>query len=469
MKSSYLGNQNTLKSIFYLAIPSMIAQLINVLYNIVDRIYVGNLPQIGEIALIGVGVCSPIVSFISSFAFLIGLGGAPIFSMALGSKDYQKAKKILANALLMSIVISTILIVLFYSLANQVLFLFGASENSITYARDYLYIYLVGTFFCILTTSLNQYLIAQGESVKAMCTTVIGCILNVGLDPLFMYALNLGVKGAAIATVISQFVSFVFVLYLLIRKSSVKLSFGNYDIKLMKQILKLGFSPFIIMSTDSLILILLNSALKLYGGTQGDFYIEIVTIVQAYQTLITGPLLGISSGTQPILGYNYGANNKELIIKAEKQILLIAVIFTSICFGLSFLVAKPFATLFIGLGKENVNMEIVNTSYKYIICYMIGIIPLAFQYVFVDGLTGLGQAHFSIWLSLIRKIVIYVPAIFIIPLITKDASGCFYAEPLGDICSAIISTICYLIYIPKVFKKMDSESNKQDIASASLN
>lgn len=456
MKSSYLGNQNTLKTIFYLAIPSMVAQLINVLYNIVDRIYVGNLPNIGEIALIGVGVCSPIVSFITSFAFLIGLGGAPIFSMALGSKNYTKAKKILANALLMSIVISAILIVIFYSCANQVLYLFGASENSITYARDYLYIYLIGTFFCILTTSLNQYLIAQGESIKAMCTTIIGCVLNVGLDPLFMYVLNLGVRGAAVATIISQFISFIFVLFLLIKKSAVRLSFGNYDIKLMQQILKLGFSPFIIMATDSLILILLNSALKLYGGDKGDFYIEIVTIVQAYQTLITGPLLGISSGTQPILGYNYGANNKELIIKAEKQILLMGIIFTSICFGLSFVLAKPFATLFIGIGKENVNMEIVNSAYKFIICYMIGIIPLSFQYVFVDGLTGLGQAQFSIWLSLARKLFIYVPSIFIIPLIINNVEGCFYAEPLADICSAIISTICYLIYIPKVFKKMNS-------------
>lgn len=462
MKSSYLGDSNTLKTIFKLAIPSMVAQLINVLYNIVDRIYVGNLPNIGEIALIGVGVCAPIVTFITSFASWIGLGGAPIFSMALGSKNYPKAKKILSNALLMSIIISIILIIIFYSFGTQLLYLFGASDNSISYAKDYLYIYLIGTFFAVLTSSLNQYLIAQGESIKAMATTIIGCILNIGLDPLFMYALNLGVKGAASATIISQFISFLFVLFILIKKSTIKLSLGNYDIKLMGQILKLGFSPFIIMATDSIILILLNTASKLYGGNQGDFYIEVNTIVQAFMTLITGPLLGISSGTQPILGYNYGANNKDLIIKAEKQLIIFALIFTSICFGLSFILAKPFATLFIGIGKSNINMEIVNAAYKFIVIYMIGIIPLSFQYVFVDGLTGLGQAHFSIWLSLARKVFIYIPAIFIIPLITKNVDGCFYGEPLCDIASAIISTTCYLIYIPKVFKKMEIENSNQE-------
>lgn len=467
MKSSYLGDSNTLKTIFKLAIPSMIAQLINVLYNIVDRIYVGNLPSVGEIALIGVGVCAPIVTFITSFASWIGLGGAPIFSMALGSKNYDKAKKILSNALLMSIVISLILIVIFYSFGTQLLYLFGASDNSISYARDYLYIYLIGTFFAVLTSSLNQYLIAQGESIKAMTTTIIGCLLNVGLDPLFMYTLNLGVKGAAIATIISQFISFIFVLFILIKKATIKLSLGNYDIKLMGQILKLGFSPFIIMATDSIILILLNTALKLHGGNQGDFYIEVNTIVQAFMTLITGPLLGISSGTQPILGYNYGANNKKLIIKAEKQLIIFALIFTSICFGLSFVLAKPFAMLFIGIGKTNINMEIVNAAYKFIIIYMIGIIPLSFQYVFVDGLTGLGQAHFSIWLSLARKVFIYIPAVFIIPLITKNVDGCFYAEPLCDIASSIISTTCYLIYIPKVFKKMELESSTQEITLSS--
>ena len=243
--------------------------------------------------------------------------------------------------------------IVFYMFSEPILFLFGASEASISYALDYLHVYLIGTFFSLLTLGLVQYLTAQGESFKAMLTTIIGCIINVGLDPLFMYVFSLGVKGAALATVISQFISFILVIFLLVKKSSIKLSFGNYDFKIMLQIVKLGISPFIIMATDSFILILLNSALKLYGHENGDFYIEIATIVQAFETLATGPLLGISSGTQPILGYNYGAKNKDLIIKAEKQLLIFALIFTSSFFALSFVIAKPFAIMFIGIGRNN--------------------------------------------------------------------------------------------------------------------
>lgn len=436
MNSAYLGDKNTLKTIFRLAIPSMIAQLISVLYNIVDRIYVGNIPEVGEIALIGVGICAPITTLITSFAFWIGLGGAPMFSIALGAKDYNKAKKILANALIMLLGISTLIIIFFYSFGEPLLYFFGASNASISYAKNYLYIYLIGTYFSILTLGLNQYLIAQGDSIKAMITTILGCILNIILDPIFMYVFKLDTIGAGLATILSQFASFLLVLYLLIKKSSIKLSFGNYDIKIMGSILKLGFSPFIILATDSLILILLNNALKLYGKEDGDFYIEVATIVQAFETLITGPLLGISSGTQPILGYNYGAKNKDNIIKAEKQLIIIAVIFTSICFAFSFLLAKPFAKMFIGIGKTTINMDIVNASSKYILFYMIGIIPLSFQYVFVDGLTGLGQAKYSIWLSLIRKVVIFIPCIYLIPLIMKgNVEGSFLAEPIADVIS----------------------------------
>ena len=457
MKNSYLGNSNTLKTIFRLAIPSMIAQLISVLYNIVDRVYVGNLPEVGEIALIGVGVCSPITTLITSFAYWIGFGGSPIFSIALGEKNYDKAKKILSNALLMLVVMSVILIVVFYLAMEPLLLLFGASEASLPYAKSYLSIYLIGTLFSILTLGLNQYLIAQGDSVKAMITTIIGCLINVGLDPLFMYVFNMGVKGAALATVISQTISFIFVLIMLLKKASVKLSFGNYDIRIIYKILKLGISPFIIMATDSIILILLNSCLKMYGGDNGDFYIEVATIVQAFVTLITGPLLGISSGTQPILGYNYGAKNKALIVKAEKQILVFCLIFTSICFGLSFLLSKPFATMFVGIGKQTINEDLINNATKFIFYYMIGIVPLSFQYAFVDGLTGLGYAKYSIWLSLARKVVLYIPALFLLPYITKDVTTAFIAEPFSDIGCAIITSIVFLIIFPKILKKIDNQ------------
>ncbi len=459
MEKMNLGSEKTFNTILRLAIPAMVAQLVSVLYNIVDRIYVGNLPNNGSIALVGIGVCAPITTFISSFAFLVGLGGAPIFSMALGEKREDKAKKILSNALLMLIVLSALIMIVFYSLMKPMLYAFGASDASYPYARSYLMIYLLGTFFNILSLGLNQFITAQGDSMMAMLTTTIGCLLNIVLDPLLMYVFNMGFEGAAWATIICQLCSLLFVVIILLKKETIKLSFGHYDIHIMTKILKLGFSPFIITCTDSLVSICLNSTLQRFGGDKGDMYIETATIVLAFESLVTGPLLGISSGTQPVLGYNFGARNSKLIRKAEKQITLMAVVFCTTCFILSFFLAEPFAKLFLGLSSSSQsvnNQEVIQASIKYIRVYMYGIIPLAFQYVFVDGLTGMGQAKYSIWLSLNRKLVLLLPLIYIIPLITKEAESAFYAELIADIASGIVTSVVYIIIVPKILKKQEN-------------
>lgn len=454
MKKTDLGSEKTWSTILHLALPAMFAQLVSVLYNIVDRVYVSNMPENGQQALVGIGVVAPITSFITSFAFLIGLGGSPLFSIALGEKNEKRAKQILSNALLMLIILSTALIVLFYSVMKPMLFAFGASEASYPYARDYLIIYLMGTYFSIISFGLNQFLTAQGESLKAMITTCLACLLNIGLDPLFMYVFHMGIKGAALATICCQFLSFLLAIFFLRRGCRIKLSFGNYDIKIMMNILKLGFSPFIIMGTDSVIIILLNAMLQKYGNGRGDFYIEAATIVQAFESLITGPLLGISSGTQPILGFNYGAKRIDLIKKAEKQLTIFALCFCTACFLLSFVLAKPFATVFVGLGSKNeASEEIIASSVRFIRWYMMGIIPLAFQYVYVDGLTGMGQANYSIWLSINRKLIILVPLTILLPLLTNDASYAFMAEPIADAFSGIFALVFYLIVTPKIFKK----------------
>ncbi len=457
MKKIDLGSEHTWSVILRLALPAMLAQLVSVLYNIVDRIYVSNMPVDGSLALVGIGVVSPIATFISSFAFLVGLGGAPLFSISLGEKNEEKAKKILSNAFLLLIILSALLMIIFYAVMKPMLYCFGASDSSYPFARDYLVIYLMGTFFSIVSLGLNQFLSAQGESMKAMLTTTSACVLNVALDPLFMYAFNLGIRGAAIATIICQFLSFSMALLFLLRGSKVKLSFGQYDIKIMMQIFKLGFSPFIIMATDSVIVILLNSMLKQYGGENSDLYIEIATIVCAFESLITGPLLGISSGTQPLLGYDYGARRVDLIKKAEKQLTIFALCFCVAAFGLSFVLSEPFTRIFVG-GRDE--PEVVAGAIKYIRWYMYGIIPLAFQYVYVDGLTGMGQAKYSIWLSLNRKVVLLLPAIVILPLVTKNAAHCFLAEPIADICSGIVSLVAYLIIAPKILKKRSIEQNQ---------
>lgn len=458
MKSINLGNTKTFNSILHLAIPSMIAQLVNVLYNIVDRIFIGNMPNTGEIALIGVGVCAPITVFISSFAYLVGFGGAPLFSMSLGERNKINAQKILFTAFLMLTILSIIVVLIFYPLSKSLLYLFGASENSISYAHSYLKIYLSGTFFQIITLGLTQFIIAQGKSNLGMSVTLLGCILNIILDPIFIYVCNLGVNGAALATLISQFFSFCFVIFILLKITNIKLTFNKLDLKICKKIIQLGFSPFVIMSTDSVIFICLNTCIKNFGGDKADFYIEIATIVQAYFSLITGPLLGISTGTQPLLAYNYGAKNIELIKKAEKQLIIFALIFCSICFGLSFFTGKPFAKLFISLASSNPNNEVIDCAGKVISIYMYGIIPLAFQYVCVDGLTGLGQAKDSIWLSLNRKLVLMLPLTILLPLLTKNAFNVFYAEMIADIISSFVSLICFLIIFPKIINKRKNET-----------
>ncbi len=454
MEKTNLGSSKTWPTILRLALPAMLAQLVSVLYNIVDRIYVSNMPVNGQQALVGIGVVAPITTFITSFAFLVGLGGAPLFSIALGEKNEQKAKKILSNSLLLLIILSALLMIIFYSVMKPMLFAFGASEVSYPYARDYLMIYLLGTFFSIISFGLNQFLTAQGESLKAMLTTCLACLLNIGLDPLFMYVFNMGIKGAALATISCQFLSFSLAILFLLKGSKIKLSFGNYDVKLMLNILRLGLSPFIIMGSDSIIIIILNSMLQKFGNGNGDFYIETATIVQAFLSLITGPLLGISTGTQPILGYNYGARRIDLIKKAEKQLTAFALTFCICCFVLSFFLARPFATIFVGLGsKGEESEEVIQASVKFIRWYMMGIIPLAFQYVFVDGLTGMGQANYSIWLSILRKFVILIPLTILLPMLSSDASFAFLAEPIADSFSGIFSLVFYLIVTPKIFKK----------------
>ena len=453
MQKLDLGDKRTFKNILSLALPSMLAQFVSVLYSIVDRIFIGNIPIEGEIALIGIGVVAPITTFITSFAYWIGFGGAPIFSMSLGEKNEENAKKILANSFILLLIMSLLIVVVFYPLGRPLLYLFGASEASFPYAYSYFMIYLAGTFFSILTLGLNQFIIAQGKSTLAMLVTMLGCVANIGLDPLFIYVFKMGVSGAALATLISQFLSFVFVLILLLKVTDIRLSFQKLEKKIVKKIFKLGFSPFIIMATDSVVFICLNTCLKNFGGQDGDFYIEVATITQAFFSLVTGPLLGISSGTQPLLAYCYGARKMDLIKKAEWQLVGFALAFCALCVGLSFFLGKPFARLFISLSSSTPNERAITISNQTISIYMYGVIPLALQYVFVDGLTGMGQAKYSIWLSLNRKFILLLPLTILLPILSKNAFLVFYAEPIADILASLISTIAYFLLRPRVFRK----------------
>ena len=447
MKAIDLGNKKVFSTVLKLTLPAMLAQFINVLYSVVDRMYVGNIEDIGDTVLAGVGVCAPISTLITSFAYLIGSGGAPLFAMSLGEGKQDNAKRILSNAFVSLIALAALVSALMLSLRRPILMTFGASENTYMYAERYLIVCAAGAVFPILATGLNQFIAAQGYSGISMATTAIGAAANIALDPLFIFVFRLDAMGAAIATVLSQFLSFAFViLFLRMKRTQVRLTLAKPDIKVIFKIVKLGLSPFIIIATDSLIIIVSNAVLQRYGGADGDMWITVSTVVQAFFCLITMPLLGISTGSQPVLSYNYGAKNVGLIKRAEKIILGMCLAFTGIMFALSFAIAAPFVSLF------TADAQIAAKSVWGIRVFMIGVIPLAFQYAFVDGLTGLGQPQYSIILSMARKLVVYLGCTLLLPAFF-GVQSVFYAEPACDIVGAIVSTTVFLIVFPKILKK----------------
>lgn len=453
MKAIDLGSNKVLSTVLKLTIPSMIAQFINVLYSIVDRIYVGNIEGIGDTALAAVGVCAPLTTLLSSFAYLIGTGGAPLFAMALGEQREDAAKKILTNALYSLAAIALLVTALTFLFERPLLMTFGASEATYAYAKRYLLIYAAGSIFSITATGLNQYIIAQGYSGIGMTTTLVGAVANIALDPVFIFVFGMDTAGAAIATVLSQFFSFLFVIIFLRRKNTkIRLGFGKCEPKTVGRIVKLGISPFLIMATDSVIIIATNAVLQSRGGADGDMWITVSTVVQAFFTLITMPMMGISTGSQPVISYNYGAKNEKIIRRAEKYILGMCIIFTVIMTVVSVLFAKPFVSLF------TETPAIAEKSVWGIRVFMIGVIPLAFQYAFVDGLTALGQPQYAIVLSLTRKLVVFLGCTFLFPLFW-GVQAVFYAEPVADIAAAVLSTAVFLIVFPKILRRrMQGES-----------
>lgn len=452
-KSIDLGNPKTFGNVLYLMIPAMVSQLITVLYNIVDRIYIGNLPENGQISLIGAGVCAPIATLVTSFAYLVVLGASPLFSMSLGQHRQEDAENVFYHSLWMLLVLSLAVMGLGYALLRPMLYWFGASEASFPYAKDYMLYFLIGTVPAFFSIGFSQFLVAQGKSVHAMISSLSAAFLNIALDPLFMYAFNMGIKGAAIATSISWAVCSLLGLIFILR-SPIRPKRHPFSFRIVSKILKLGCSPFIILATDSIILIGLNAALQM-SGDNGDFLIECATIVQAFFSLVTGPLLGISSGTQSILAFLYGAKKTDLVKKAELQITACGFVFTAVCFVLSFFLAEPFAKLFLSFSSSGADnaAEVIAYSSKYIHWYMYPIILLTFQYTLVDGLTGIGQAKYSIWLSINRKFFLLLPLTFLLPYLSSNSELAFLAEPIADGVSGIVSLIVCSLLFPRILKK----------------
>lgn len=445
--SNDLGKDSILSLVFKLAIPAMLSQLVNLLYSIVDRMYIGNIPEIGAIALAGVGVCGPIVTFLASFGTLIGLGGSINMSIQMGAKNDEKAKQILANSFLALSLVGIVLTIIFLLLKDSLIMLFGASEISFPYANTYLTIYTLGSFFAIMAIGLNFFITCQGFAMIGMFTVIIGAITNIVLDTIFIFVLNMGVAGAAWATVIAQFLSFLFAfLFLRSKKIPIPITFGNYSKKIMVDIITFGFSPFFILATDSFILIILNMMLQRYGGAiEGDLLISSATIIQSYLLLITGPLIGLTGGTQPILSYNYGARKIHRVRKAEKYIVIFALFLTSTMFFSTSFLAPNFIRFF----TENIPLSEV--SLWGIKVSVLAVIPLSFQYCFVDGFTAVGRIKTAFSLSVFRKFI-YMVSTYLLPLFFT-ARFAFYAQPVADLMGSIISTTIFYFIFNKHLKR----------------
>lgn len=449
-----LGNAPLLQLSLKLAIPTALAQAVNVLYAIIDRMFIGHIASIGSIALAGVGVAAPITTLISSFAVLVGLGGAPIMAMKEGHGEHAKAEQVLAVAFWMLIALSITLTPLAIVLRKPLLMAFGASPRTFVYADQYLFWYILGTPFTILATGLNSYLINQGRSKEGMLTVLIGAILNIVLDPVFIFALDLGVRGGAIATVISQASSMILTMaFLRDRNTPIRLipSRTGKDAKaLVHKVLIFGLSPFMIISTDSILMIILNMMLQKYGGAEeGDMLITCSTIIQSFHLLVMNPMGGLTGGCQGMISYNFGAGNTE---RVRAGILTVQAITTVYC-TLMLLATIFFKENFIRLFTSD--DAVVEAAGKYMLIFESMIIPLSFQYTNIDCMTAMGQIRFSLPLSLMRK-CIFLAASILLPVFTHIAATAFLSEPICDATAAVISTSVMWSQLPRILKKRET-------------
>ena len=394
-----------------LALPAVAAQLINMLYNIVDRIYIGHIAVVGRTALTGLGVTFPILMLISAFTAFAGMGGAPLASIRLGAGDREGAEKILGNSTTLLLLMAAVLTTLFTIIKEPVLMAFGASEDTIGYALDYISIYLVGTVFVQLALGLNAYITAQGQALVAMCSVLIGAVLNIALDPLFIFGFGMGVRGAATATVISQGVSACWVVGFL------------------------GVAPFIMQSTESLVTVVLNSGLQFYGG---DLYVGTVTVMQSVMQMVVMPVQGITQGVQPVMSYNFGAKNYRRVREVFRLLLRTTLTVTVTACVLVALFPKPLAFIF------NDDPELVELVGRVMPIFFGGIWAFGAQMACQSAFMAMGQAKTSLFLALLRKVILLVPLAIILPLVTQNVMGIYVAEPVADILASATTLTLFL-------------------------
>ena len=442
-----LGRDEIGKLVLRIALPSMLAQFVSVLYSIVDRMYIGHIPGEGDAALAGVGVCGPVVTMAGSVAFLIAVGGAPLMSMRMGEGREDEAARILSTCARMLVVAAVLLMALVLPLRRPMLRLFGASEATYPCAEAYFTVYMCGTLFALLSTGLNQFIIAQGFARTGMLLVMLGAALNIALDPVFIFLLGWGVRGAAAATVLSQLVSAAGALWFLTRgQAALRLTRQPFSAQIAKKVLRLGFAPFSIIAVDNAMIIAMNAVLQRYGGAaQGDMLVTCATIAQSFMLVVTMPLGGITSGTETILAFNYGALRVDRVREGQRRIFSLCVLYTAVMFVLARLAGPLFVRLFTQDAQQ------AALSFWAIRVCTLAVIPLGVQYEVVDGFTALGQVRLAFALSFFRKLVYFI-ALFALPALL-GARAAFYAEPVSDVIGPAVSICVHRIMMNRVLSR----------------
>ena len=449
-----LGTAPLVKLIFSLAIPAVLAQLVNLLYSVVDRIYIGHIPEVGAMALTGMGLSTPIIMLVSAFAAFTANGGAPLAAIELGKRDRKRAGAILTNAAMLLLVFSVVLTAVLFAAKRPLLYFFGASDDTIVYADAYLSVYLAGTLFVMFYLGLNTFISCQGQAKIAMLSVIIGAVSNIILDPIFIFALDMGIKGAALATVISQGLSAFWVLrFLLSEKSIIRIDFSALrpDFSVIKKIASLGISPFIMLITESLIAIVFTNGLQRYGS---DLYVGSYTILNSIMQMAFFPANSFAYGAQPITSYNFGAGNYRRVKKTFWIVSGVCLAYTTVFVSLAVLCPSLLAGIF---TSDAALAALCSEKLPIFIC---GMLIFALQMSVQASLLGTGQAKASLFLACLRKVILLTPLALILPIF-YGVDGIYWAEPISDSLSALTSLILFIVISRKLLKTPETGKSQE--------
>lgn len=443
------------KLFFKLALPSVLAQFVSLLYNIIDRMYLGHIAGTGSIALTGVGLCMPFICIINAFTMLIAQGGAPHASMAMGGRENDKAEKILGNCVVMLAVIAVCLTVIFLLTGRPLLMLFGASEETIPYAWGYMQIYLVGNLFVMASLGLNQFITMQGFTKFSMFNVISGAVCNIILDPVFIFVFGFGVQGAAIATVLSQLLVTVMGLHFLLGKRTflkIRKKYFKLEKKIIFQVFALGMAPFIMQATEAAINSSFNYSLQKYGG---DVAVGAMTIASTVMQMFWVPSGGIGQGAQPIISYNYGAKDKERLKKIVKLLFLVMEGY----FLIGWIAVESFPGLFIKMFNSS-SADLYDTAMMGLRVYVAALGLFGLQSSIQQVFVSVGQAKASMFIACLRKVILLIPFIFILPTLLADkVFAVFLAEPISDLISVTTASCIFLAIFPRLLREMDEKQN----------